>query len=52
MNRDLIINTLLILAGILLAFALFGAGVFWKSRRMLRMTGVVTFDLGLVVSDR
>lgn len=32
MNRNLVINVLLILAGIVLAFALFGAGVLWKSR--------------------
>ena len=36
MNRDLMINILLILAGIVLAFALFGAGVLWKSQSTTR----------------
>jgi len=31
MKRDTVINVLLIIAGIVLAFALFGAGVLWKS---------------------
>lgn len=30
MKRDTIINVLLIIAGIVLAIALFGAGVLWK----------------------
>ena len=33
MNRDLVIDILLILAGIVLAFALFGAGALWKSKK-------------------
>lgn len=32
MNRDLVINILLVLAGIVLAIALFGAGVLWRGR--------------------
>jgi heme/copper-type cytochrome/quinol oxidase subunit 2 len=32
MKRDTVINVLLIIAGIVLAIALFGAGVLWKSR--------------------
>jgi hypothetical protein len=32
MNRDLIISVLLIIAGIVLAIALFGAGAVWKGR--------------------
>jgi len=32
MKRDLVINVLLIIAGILLAFALFGAGAVWKGK--------------------
>lgn len=31
MKRDTVINVLLIIAGIVLAIALFGAGVLWKS---------------------
>ncbi len=31
MKRDAVINVVLIIAGILLAIALFGAGVLWKS---------------------
>ena len=30
MNRDTVINVLLIIAGIVLAIALFGAGVLWR----------------------
>jgi len=32
MNRDLIINVLLIIAGMVLALLLFGAGAIWRSR--------------------
>ena len=32
MNRDFVINVLLIIVGIVLALALFGAGVLWRSR--------------------
>ena len=32
MNRQTLVNTLLILAGIVLALALFAAGVYWRSR--------------------
>ena len=34
MNRNLVINILLIIAGILLALALFAAGALWKGRRV------------------
>lgn len=45
MNRDLIINILLILAGIVLAFALFGAGVLWKSKSTTRTPSLSQFVL-------
>ncbi len=32
MKRDTLINILLVIAGILLAFALFGAGALWKGK--------------------
>jgi len=32
MKRHLLINTLLVIAGIALAIGLFGAGVMWKGR--------------------
>ncbi len=32
MKRDAVINVLLIIVGIALAIALFGAGTFWRSR--------------------
>jgi len=32
MKRETVINLLLILAGIVLAIALFGAGAFWKGK--------------------
>jgi hypothetical protein len=38
-KRDTVINVLLILAGIVLAFALFGAGAFWKGRATPRKSG-------------
>jgi hypothetical protein len=41
MNRDLVINILLILAGLVLAIALFGAGVLWKSRAPTKAPGLV-----------
>ena len=44
-NRDLVINILLIVAGIVLAIALFGAGVLWKSK-----TATKTSDLALPIS--
>jgi hypothetical protein len=31
MKRDAVINVLLVIAGIVLAIALFGAGVLWKN---------------------
>jgi len=36
MKRDLLINVLLIIAGILLAFVLFGAGAMWKGKTQPR----------------
>jgi hypothetical protein len=33
MNRDTLITVLLVIAGIVLAFVLFGAGVRWKSKK-------------------
>lgn len=36
MRRDAVITVLLVLAGIILAFVLFGAGAFWKSRNTRR----------------
>jgi len=32
MRRDFVINVLLIIAGIVLAFVLFGAGAMWRTR--------------------
>ena len=40
MKRDTLINVLLIIAGIVLAFALFGAGVLWNSRKASKTTNV------------
>jgi hypothetical protein len=34
MNRDLVINVLLIVAGIVLAFLLFGAGAVWRGKSL------------------
>ena len=33
-NRDTLITVLLVVAGIVLALVLFGAGVFWKSKSL------------------
>ena len=41
MKRDTVINVLLIIAGIVLAIALFGAGVLWRSRVVPKKTGLV-----------
>ena len=45
MNRKLLINVLLILAGIVLAIALFGAGVLWESgaEKVPRLLSSATF---------
>ncbi len=40
MNRDLVINILLIIAGIVLAIVLFGAGAVWRGRTSARPPGV------------
>jgi hypothetical protein len=39
MKRDTVINVLLIIAGIVLAFALFGAGALWKGKETPRKSG-------------
>jgi len=41
MNRNLLINILLIAAGIVLAIALFTAGILWKSRTAIKTSGLV-----------
>jgi hypothetical protein len=46
LNRDLVINILLILAGIVLAIALFGAGVLWKSTAPTKTSGLVNPHAG------
>lgn len=51
MNRDLVINVLLIIAGIVLAIALFGAGVMWKSRTAPRTTSIVLGGAHTVMSS-
>ena len=40
MNRDLIISVLLIIAGIVLAIALFAAGAVWKGRSNRHNSGL------------
>jgi len=40
MGRNTVINVLLIIVGIVLAIALFGAGVLWKSRTATKTTGL------------
>jgi hypothetical protein len=42
MNRDLVINVLLIVAGVLLAFLLFGAGALWRSKSRPKTSHAVT----------
>ncbi len=41
MKRDTLITILLVIAGIVLALALFGAGVLWKGRASPRSIGRV-----------
>jgi len=43
MNRDTVINVVLILAGIALAIALFGAGAFWKGKSSPKRSSQLTF---------
>jgi hypothetical protein len=38
MKRDTIVNVLLIIAGIVLAIALFGAGVVWRNKTATKST--------------
>ena len=42
MKRDTLITVLLVMAGIVLAFVLFGAGVWWKSKTVRR--AFLSFD--------
>ncbi len=42
MNRDTLITALLVVAGIVLALALFGAGVLWKSKSVPTTSWVPT----------
>jgi len=51
MNRDVVINILLILAGIVLAIALFGAGVAWKSRAATKNSGFVKPNASETAND-
>lgn len=44
MKRETLINVLLIIAGIVLAIALFGAGAFWKAKSSPKLSGQLTFD--------
>ncbi len=43
MKRDTVINVLLIIAGVVLAFALFGAGAFWKGKSSLKRSSQLMF---------
>jgi hypothetical protein len=51
MKRDTLIILLLVIAGIVLAFVLFGAGVWWKSKTV-RRAGLQRTDILHVTSDR
>lgn len=44
MKRDTVINVLLIIAGIVLAFALFGAGAFWRGKSTPKKSSQVKLD--------
>ena len=44
MKRDTVINVLLIIAGIVLAIALFGAGAFWKGKSSPKRSSQHAFD--------
>ncbi len=39
MNRDTLVTVLLVIAGIVLAFILFGSGAFWKGRTTPKRSG-------------
>ena len=41
-NRDTLITALLVVAGIVLALALFGAGVLWKSKSVSTISRIST----------
>jgi hypothetical protein len=44
MKRDKVINLLLIIAGVMLALALFGAGAFWKGRSSPKRSSQFVLD--------
>jgi len=44
MRRDLLITILLIIAGIVLAFVLFGAGTMWRSRVSVRPARMISLN--------
>jgi hypothetical protein len=46
MKRDTLITVLLVMAGIVLAFVLFGAGAFWKGRATPRRSSWLPFQPG------
>ena len=50
MKRDTVINVLLIIAGIVLAFALFSAGAFWKGKSSLKISSQLTFHTDSPIS--
>ena len=43
MTRDTLITVLLVLAGIVLALVLFGAGAFWKGRTSPKRSSQISF---------
>jgi hypothetical protein len=51
MKRDALITVLLVIAGILLAFVLFGAGAFWKGRTSPGTPGHEMPQLGFVAPN-
>jgi hypothetical protein len=52
MKRDTVINVLLIIAGIVLAIALFGAGVLYKSRAATKTSGFVNSNASETANHR
>src|SRR5215471_909585 len=55
MNRDTLITVLLVIAGVVLAFVLFGAGAFWKGRtspkRQIECVSWPVVTIGLFVQQ-
>jgi hypothetical protein len=51
MKRDTLITVLLVIAGIVLAIVLFGAGIWWKGKTV-RRAGLQGPDILHVTSDR